>query len=296
MNATHANRLARLRGFAPPPLPPILGFPQEPWKLCGLRRFEWFGNPDRAVRIIHVLFAQTLNAAADKDDLPLGVLNQIHDGEGRIVVYPGKADDPIILYRRSGRGDVWKNRTWASFLAWLDGLDRAPTREQIERHAADVRAIIAEHSVHNVVAFRPLPYEHRLGPSSTPKGGFGLVGGGNRSGTAKRRKKPGPDDAKLDYAELRGFHTLDGKPFVIDCNLGEVRQGRAFDNDERNWRRIRAKGKKTEVGRPRIGGDKERRAIQLLAGGMGVKSVARSLGTGVSFVQRVKKGTEIRPS
>lgn len=296
MNATHANRLARLRGHAPPPLPAIHGFPQKPWELCGIRRFEWFQNPERAALAIHILFAQTLNAAADKDDLPLGVLNQIDDERGRTIVYPRTVDDPIILYRRPGMGKLLKNPAWISFLAWLDALDRSPTRKQIEGHKAQVRAVMAAHNAPNVVAFRPLPYGHRLGPSPTPKGGFGPVGGGNRSGAAKRNGRSGPASALVSYAELlHGFHTIDGKPFVID-DPEIARQDRAFDNEARNWRRIRTKGKKTPIGRPRMGGDKERLARQLLAAGLGVKNVARKLHTGVSFVQRVKKGTEIRPS
>lgn len=289
MNATtHVKRAARLRGHAPVPVEPVFGFPSEPWKLCGMRRFEWFRSPNRAAMLSHMLLAQILNVAALKDDLPFGVR------------YPERENDPLVLYRRPGVGDVRKNRVWLSFFAWLDSVESAPLRQQIERQRAEVRALIEARNVRNAVALPSLPYGHLLGPSATPKGGFGPAGGGNRSGRARRSSHHRGDvrqlgGAVVDYSELKhGFQTLDGKPFELDAEV--AKQVRAFDSEKRNFRRIKARGKKTPRGRPRLSADKDRRVRELRAAGWGVKRIAKTLGIGVSAVQRIKRGTEIRPS
>src|SRR6516165_6051332 len=112
-------------------LPPVLGFPAEPWKFVNVRRIVWFQNPIAALYTIHLLLAHILNQAADKDDLPVA------------VAYPKRLGE-LVLYRTPGRGNVFKNPTWRSFFRWLESVERAPERVEQRRHRAAVRQLIAD--------------------------------------------------------------------------------------------------------------------------------------------------------
>jgi hypothetical protein len=250
--------------------PPVLGFPAEPWKVVGVRRLVWFQNPIAALYMIHVLLAQILNLAADKDDLPVK------------VAFPRKLGE-LVLCRAPGRGDVFKNPTWRSFFRWLESVERAPERlrESLDqqRHRAAVRQLIADKQQARPIAVPTLSYNHELGPTGTAPKTLGHVGGGNHSGTARPRPT-------LDEWGMR----------VIWPLAGSQEQKRHFEAKRKQYSRIKANGgKRRPVGRPRtISADKEKRAHELLAAGVGIRRIAKELGTGVSFVQRVKS-TANRP-
>ena len=239
-------------------MPDIFGFPGEPWRLVGVPRLVWFQNPLAALYTIHLLLAHTLNVAADKNDLPVA------------VAYPTKLGE-FVLYRVPGRGNVFKNPTWRSFFAWLEAAKSA-------HHRLAVRLLIADKQT-RPIAISPLPYGHELGPTGTGPKTFGHVGGGNYSGTGKPKVSRG--GALPSYC----------------WDPAAPEQKRHFETLRKQWSRITANGgKRRPIGRPRtISSDKEKRALELLAAGWGIKRVAKELGTGVSFVQRVR-GTAIRPT
>jgi hypothetical protein len=287
-------------------LPAVLGFPAEPWKFAGVRRIVWFQNPLAALYTIHLLLAHTLNLAADKDDLPVRVAFPTRLGE-------------LALCWVSGRGNVFKNRTWQSFFRWLESAERAPERlrENLDqqRHRAAVRQLIADKQT-RPIALSPLPYNHELGPTGTAPKTFGHVGAGLRNNVVSTNVNKSRKHAFLKLAKMfetggaftdvgdgnlvwkpdarLGFHLVGHRPLfpypdVVDAN-------RRFDAERKQYGRIKANGgKRRPVGRPRtISTDKEKRALELLAAGWGKKRIAKELGTGVSFVQRVK-GTANRP-
>jgi hypothetical protein len=269
-------------------LPPVLGFPAEPWKVVGVRRIVWFQRPMAALYTINVLLAHILNLAADEDDLPVRVL------------FPKKLGE-LVLCWVSGHGDVFKNPTWRSFFRWLESAERAPERlrESLgrQRHRAAVRQLIADKQT-RPIALSPLSYNHELGPTGTGPKTFGHVGAGLRNNVKSINVNKWEADTVAELGRQfahHGWHFAGHRPLVPWNNdWGAVR----YDNAERK-REARSKangGKRRPVGRPRtVSTDKEKRALELLAAGWGIKRIAKELGTGVSFVQRVK-GTANRPS
>jgi hypothetical protein len=258
----------------------IIGFPAEPWKLVGVPRLVWFQNPLAALYTIHLLLAHTLNVVADKDDLPVA------------VAYPTKLGE-FTLYRVPGRGNVFKNSVWRSFFIWLESVERAPERIERERHRHAVRRLIADKQT-RPIAISPLPYDHALGPTGTGPKTFGHVGGGSRNNVLSTNvnKARVRMVALLGQLHKQGIHLVGNRPiYPLDPE-----QNRHFDASRKQYSRIKANGgKRRPVGRPRtIGSDKEKRALELLAAGWGIKRVAKEIGTGVSFVQRIK-GTANRP-
>jgi hypothetical protein len=273
-NERYRQRLARLG--CEHRLPAIDGFPDEPWRLIGLKRFQWFKAPlERRVLINHILLAQTLNLAADEDDLPVAMY---------CLDYPKKPDDPIVLYRTSGAGNPLKNPTWQSFFAWLDALDRGPGRVREEQHKSEVRDVLNAHRSRVVVVLPTLPHGHPLGPTGSRTLGYF---GGNKSSRLKQPRK-----INLPW----GYHFESPKPPLPP---DVQKQNREFDNRRRQFNRIRANGgKRRPAHRPRtITVDKESMVLELLASGLGVKRVAKMAGIGVSGVQRIKReGTASRPT
>jgi hypothetical protein len=283
-------------------LPNILGFPAEPWRVVGVRRIVWFQNPLAALYTIHLLLAHILNLAAEKDDLPVRVAFPTRLGE-------------LVLCRVSGRGNVFKNPTWRSFFIWLESVERAPERLVQQRHRVAVRNLINSKQT-RPVAITPLPYDHALGPTGTGPKTFGHVGGGLRNNVMSTNVNKSRREA---FRKLTTMFETDGVSMDVgdgnfvwkpDARLGfslvghrplypypDVRErNRRFDASRKQYSRIKANGgKRRPVGRPRtVSADKEKRALELLAAGWGIKRVAKELGTGVSFVQRVK-GTANSP-
>jgi hypothetical protein len=284
-------------------LPAVLGFPAEPWKVVGVRRLVWFQRPMAALYTINVLLAHILNLAADEDDLPIR------------VAFPKKLGE-LVLCWVSGHGDVFKNPTWRSFFRWLESAERAPERLEQQRHRAVVRQLIADKQT-RPIALSPLSYNHELGPTGTGPKTFGHVGGGARNNVLatnvnKWRKDTfdrlvalfesagaytdvGDDNFELNPDARLGFSLAGHRPLVPwNHDWGATRR-----EDAERKREARSKangGKRRPIGRPRtISTDKEKRALELLAAGWGIKRIAKELGTGASFVQRVK-GTASRPS
>jgi hypothetical protein len=254
-------------------LPPVLGFPAEPWKFVGVRRLVWLQRPLSALYTIHILLAQLLNLAADKDDLPIR------------VAFPRKLGELVFCWA-PGRGDVFKNPTWRSFFRWLESAERAPERlrESLDqqRHRAAVRQLIADKQT-RPIALSPLSYDHALGPTGTGPKTLGHVGGGNHSGTARPRPT-------FDEWGMRVIWPLAG------WNPQAREQKRHFEAKRKQFSRIKANGgKRRPVGRPRtISADKEKRVRELLAAGWGIKRIRKEVDVGVSFIQRIR-GTANRP-
>jgi hypothetical protein len=265
-------------------LPAVLGFPAEPWKFVGVRRLVWFQNPLAALYTIHLLLARTLNLAAEEDDLPIR------------VAFPTKLGE-LAICCVSGQGDVFKNPTWRSFFRWLESVERAPERLEQRRHRNAVRQLIADKQT-RPIALSPLSYNHDLGPTGTGPKTFGHVGAGLRNNVKATNVNKWRDDVIDGLAgrfDHHGYHLVGHRPLVPWNHDWEAIR---HDDAERK-REARSKangGKPRPVGRPRtISTDKEKRALELLAAGWGIKRIAKELGTGVSFVQRVK-GTANRPS
>jgi hypothetical protein len=267
-----------------------------------VRRIVWFQNPLAALHTIHILLAQTLNLAADKDDLPIR------------VAFPKKLGE-LVLCRASGRGNVLKNPTWRSFFRWLESVERAPERLEQQRHRVAVRRIIAGKKTRSTAPL-PLPYDHPLGPTGTGPKTFGHVGGGSRNNVMSTNVNKSRKHAFLKLAKMfesGGAFTDVGDNNLVwnpDARLGfslvghrplfpfpDVRdKNRRFDAERKREARSKANGgRRSPIGRPRtISTEKEKRALELLAAGWGIKRIAKELGTGVSFVQRVK-GTANSP-
>jgi hypothetical protein len=286
-------------------LPPVLGFPAEPWKLVRVRRIVWFQNPIAALYTIHLLLAHILNLAADKDDLPVA------------VAYPKRLGE-LVLYRTPGRGNVFRNPTWRSFFRWLECVERAPERlgEHVaqQRHRAAVRRLIADKQTGPTATLRLLPYDHVLGPTDTAPKTFGHVGAGTRNNVISTNVNKTRRESFRELARMFGtgstFADVGDGSFVRtwDARLGfrvigrplypypDGGQDRHFEAERKRYDRIRANGgKRRPVGRPRtISADKEKRVRELLADGWGVKRIRKEVDVGVSFIQRVK-GTANNP-
>jgi hypothetical protein len=149
----------------------------------------------------------------------------------------------------------------------------------IDERSAELRRQIREHeSRHRPAALRPLPYSHEMGPTGNPKT-FGIVGGGNKSGGAS----PG--------VHTRASAKKNGRLPAAYWDPAVADQNRHFDALRKQRSRIKANGgKRKPPHRPRtITAEQEQRVRDLLTAGVGINKAAKTVGIGISGVQRIKR-------
>jgi hypothetical protein len=141
-------------------------------------------------------------------------------------------------------------------------------------------------------AFRPLAYGHPLGPSGNAPLSFGHCGRGNASGGF----------AKLELRMEAHYGLVVPMSCSTGWDFGAHEQTERFDGLARGWRnaqrrmyRKRASGGITRpLGRPRtIDPERERQARELLAAGQSIRATATAVGTGLSFVQRIRREMDL---